>query len=98
MSIMATPPQASDIDDIHREDENSGHNGSGYERDETDTALHQLVRHLGADGDRRAARVGRRRARRTLADMAPGYERQPILRMAPGIVFEASEQARGYAA
>lgn len=37
------------------------------ERDETD-ALHQLVRHLVADGDRRARLAGRR-ARRTLAEM-----------------------------
>ncbi|WP_369211209.1 hypothetical protein [Streptomyces flavofungini] len=32
-------------------------------------ALHQLVRHLTADGDTRAAQAGRR-ARRTLAEMA----------------------------
>ncbi|MFI1177846.1 hypothetical protein [Streptomyces melanogenes] len=31
-------------------------------------ALHRLVRHLTADGDRRAARAGRH-ARRTLAEM-----------------------------
>ncbi|KIF72753.1 hypothetical protein QR77_41465 [Streptomyces sp. 150FB] len=33
--------------------------------------LHQMVRHLVADGDLRAAAAGRR-ARRTLAEMAPG--------------------------
>ncbi|MFH8797566.1 hypothetical protein [Streptomyces sp. NPDC017941] len=49
------------------------------ERDETRlrqlrTVLHGLV----ADGDRRAAVTGRR-ARRTLHEMAPGYERQPVL-------------------
>jgi hypothetical protein len=33
--------------------------------------LHQLVRHLVVDGDLRAAAAGRR-ARRTLAEMAPG--------------------------
>ncbi|MFE7046671.1 hypothetical protein ACFU9X_47195 [Streptomyces atratus] len=80
MSIMATPlqAQASDIDEIHREDESSGHNGSGYERDETDTGFYQLVRHLVGDGDDRARTAGRR-ARRTLAEMAPGYVRQPVL-------------------
>ncbi|MFJ8855668.1 hypothetical protein [Streptomyces sp. NPDC102437] len=49
----------------------------GYERDETD-AFHQLVRQLVSDGDHRARSAGRR-ARRTLAEMAPGYERQPVL-------------------
>ncbi|MFD9601772.1 hypothetical protein ACFQ6O_43815 [Streptomyces sp. NPDC056441] len=92
MSIMATPlqAQASDIDEIHREDESSGHNGSGYERDETDTGFYQLVRHLVGDGDDRARTAGRR-ACRTLAEMAPGYERQPVLRMTTArIVFSAS--------
>jgi hypothetical protein len=40
---------------------------NGPERERTD-ALHQLVRHLVADGDVRAAKAGRR-ARRTLAEM-----------------------------
>ncbi|MEU0630620.1 hypothetical protein [Streptomyces sp. NPDC005989] len=80
MSIMATPlqAQASDIDEIHREDESSGHNGSGYERDETDTSFRHLVRYLVDDGDDRAWAAGRR-ARRTLAEMAPEYVRQPVL-------------------
>ncbi|MEU4954329.1 hypothetical protein [Streptomyces lavendulae] len=42
-------------------------NEKGPERDETDN-FHQLVRHLVADGDLRAAKAGRR-ARRTLAQM-----------------------------
>ncbi|WP_158690419.1 hypothetical protein [Streptomyces sp. PsTaAH-124] len=40
-------------------------NGQDRERS---AALHQLVRHLVADGDVRAAKAGRR-ARRTLAEM-----------------------------
>jgi hypothetical protein len=40
---------------------------NGPERERT-AALHQLVRHLVADGDVRAAKAGRR-ARRTLAEM-----------------------------
>ncbi|RCH65484.1 hypothetical protein DT019_27190 [Streptomyces sp. SDr-06] len=50
------------------EDEEQRDNGRGFERDETDTAFHQLVRHLVVDGDRRAATAGRR-ARRTLVEM-----------------------------
>ncbi|MFJ2819047.1 hypothetical protein [Streptomyces sp. NPDC087294] len=49
---------------------------TGYEDNETDH--HGLVRRLVADGDKRAADAGRR-ARRTLAEMAPGYTRQPVL-------------------
>ncbi|MFE5095992.1 hypothetical protein ACFRCI_38030 [Streptomyces sp. NPDC056638] len=64
--------------EIGREDDRSGHNGSGYERDETDTSFHHLVCHLVTDGDDRAQTAGRR-ARRTLAEMAPGYVRQPVL-------------------
>ncbi|MGW0315425.1 hypothetical protein [Streptomyces flavidovirens] len=41
--------------------------------------LHRLVRHLVADGDRRAAG---HRARRTLGEMAPGYTRPPLLAFA----------------
>lgn len=50
------------VDEIERED-----NQRGYEPDDL-TAFHQLVRHLTADGDRRAASAGRK-ARRTLAEM-----------------------------
>ncbi|MFB6876348.1 hypothetical protein [Streptomyces sp. NPDC056323] len=71
-------PCAGEIDEIGREDDGSGHNGSGYERDETDTSFHRIVRHLVTDGDGRARSAGRR-ARRTLAEMAPEYVRQPVL-------------------
>ncbi|MGW2109485.1 hypothetical protein [Streptomyces sp. NPDC001948] len=94
MSIMATPlqAQASDIDEIHREDESSGHNGSGYERDETDTGFYQLVRHLVGDGDDRARTAGRS-ACRTLAEMAPGYERQPVLLLTRPLTFQSADDA-----
>ncbi|MFJ6355171.1 hypothetical protein ACIQKB_37650 [Streptomyces sp. NPDC092046] len=47
----------------------------GFEpEDALDRVVHQFV----ADGDARAVRAGRR-ARRTLGEMMPGYERQPIL-------------------
>ncbi|MER7832199.1 hypothetical protein [Streptomyces sp. NPDC095602] len=62
MTRSLTPPAAGIVDDTERDDDRRG-----YERDETD-ALHQLVRHLVADGDRRARLAGRR-ARRTLAEM-----------------------------
>ncbi|MFD4392589.1 hypothetical protein [Streptomyces sp. NPDC058495] len=55
-------PSAGVIDDIERED-----NRRGFEPDDV-TALHSLVRHLTADGDRRAAYAGRK-ARRRLAQM-----------------------------
>ncbi|MFE3770839.1 hypothetical protein [Streptomyces sp. NPDC059122] len=55
-------PSAGIIDDIERED-----NQKGYESENLAT-FHQLVRHLTADGDRRAARDGRQ-ARRTRAQM-----------------------------
>ncbi|MFJ9214437.1 hypothetical protein [Streptomyces sp. NPDC102264] len=56
------------------------------QRDETDNALgtqsvvalHRLVRHLTADGDRRAMRADRR-ARRTLGQMSPGSTVRPRL-------------------
>ncbi|MET8746178.1 hypothetical protein [Streptomyces sp. NPDC004728] len=92
MSIMATPLQASDIDEIHREDESSGHNGSGYERDETDTSFHRLVRRLVTDGDHRAQSAGRS-ACRTLAEMAPGYERQPVLLLTRPLPMRAGDDA-----
>ncbi|WP_331719835.1 hypothetical protein OG217_37225 (plasmid) [Streptomyces sp. NBC_01023] len=41
---------------------------------------YQLVDRLVVDGDDRARAAGRR-ARRTLSEMAPGYERQPILHL-----------------
>ncbi|MER8233197.1 hypothetical protein [Streptomyces sp. NPDC094049] len=67
------PVRAGTVDDIEREEE-----GKGLEPYDDLAALHQLVRHLVADGDHRALRSGRR-ARRTLAETAPGYTRQPVL-------------------
>ncbi|MFD5065267.1 hypothetical protein [Streptomyces sp. NPDC058394] len=58
---------------------------------ETDQ-FHQLVQQLAADGDDRARAAGRR-ARRTLAEMAPGYTRQPILHLARPLDFRAADDA-----
>lgn len=49
-------------------------------------ALAQLLTRMTAEGDARAAQAGRR-ARRTLQEMAPGYDRPPLLslhRVGPG--------------
>ncbi|MGW1106145.1 hypothetical protein [Streptomyces sp. NPDC002540] len=72
MTIMATRPRAGLIDDMTKDD-----NRRGPEPDETEQ-YHRLVRQLVNDGDHRAQTAGRR-ARRTLAEMAPGYDRQPVL-------------------
>ncbi|MFE7948250.1 hypothetical protein [Streptomyces sp. NPDC057426] len=61
MARAAARPMAGIIDDIERED-----NKKGFEPDDL-VAFHALVAHLTADGDRRAALVGRR-ARLTLAE------------------------------
>ncbi|MEU5824899.1 hypothetical protein [Streptomyces sp. NPDC047803] len=66
-------------------------NQRGLERDETDQ-FHQIVDHLVADGDSRARAAGRR-ARRTLTEMAPGYGRQPVLRLAPAVEFRRADDA-----
>ncbi|MFF4393284.1 hypothetical protein ACFY0G_42210 [Streptomyces sp. NPDC001552] len=67
-------PRAGKIDDIRREDDSRG-----YERDETDS-LHQLGTLLLTMAERHDARIPEgRRARRTLAEMAPGYIRPPLL-------------------
>ncbi|MGN5392455.1 hypothetical protein [Streptomyces sp. JL7001] len=62
MTRVVPRPNAGIIDDIERED-----NKKGFEPEDL-AAFHQLVRHLTADGDRRAARAGRK-ARRKLAEM-----------------------------
>ncbi|MFF9345326.1 hypothetical protein ACF1CG_36905 [Streptomyces sp. NPDC014773] len=62
--ISMARPQAGVIDDIERDDD-----ARGYEPEARLTQLHGLVRHLTADGDRRAALAGRQ-APRTLAQMA----------------------------
>ncbi|MET8275730.1 hypothetical protein [Streptomyces sp. NPDC005096] len=70
-------PRAGTIDSIRREG--------------TDP-FHQLVDHLIADGDDRARSAGRR-ARRTLAEMVPGYARQPVLRLTRPLTFRAADDA-----
>ncbi|MFD3720119.1 hypothetical protein [Streptomyces sp. NPDC058674] len=66
--------RAGKIDDIRREDDSRG-----YERDETDS-LHQVGTLLLTMAERDDARIpDGRRARRTLAEMAPGYIRPPLL-------------------
>ncbi|MEV7317315.1 hypothetical protein AB0N56_30690 [Streptomyces microflavus] len=80
-------PRAGVADDIRREDDRSGHDGRGYERDETDRCFQQLVEQLVADGDTRAAVAGRR-VRRTLQEMAPGYDRQPVLILHRPVICE----------
>lgn len=74
----ALAPRAGVADEIGRQDDRGGDDGRGYERDETDRCFRELVEQLVADGDDRAAVAGRR-ARRTLQEMAPGYDRQPVL-------------------
>ncbi|MFJ8870791.1 hypothetical protein ACIRD6_34225 [Streptomyces sp. NPDC102473] len=87
-------PRAGKIEDIGREDDRGGHDGRGYERDETDTSFRQLVDHLTIDGDTRA-HTASRCARRTLAEMKPGYERQPVLLLTRPLVFTSSAPQAG---
>ncbi|MFJ4858627.1 hypothetical protein [Streptomyces sp. NPDC088730] len=77
--------------EIGRQDDRGGDDGRGFERDETDQ-FHQIVRGLVDDGDRRAHAAGRQ-ARRTLAEMAPGQTRQPVLRMARQLSFTPTAPA-----
>ncbi|MEU2762964.1 hypothetical protein [Streptomyces sp. NPDC007094] len=81
-------PRAGVADDIRREDDRGGHDGRGYERDETDR-FHQLVRQLTDQGDGLAVAAGRQ-ARRTFAQMAPGQSRQPMLLMTRPLTFTPS--------
>ncbi|MFC9035419.1 hypothetical protein [Streptomyces arboris] len=67
------PTPSFGIYDDMTEDDNS----RGPERDESEQ-FRQLVQQLVDDGDDRATVAGRR-ARRTLQEMAPGYDRQPVL-------------------
>jgi hypothetical protein len=67
MTSTLARPSAGTIDDIRREDDCGGHDGRGYERDETDQ-FHQLVGRLVADGGDRAWVAGRR-TRRTRTEM-----------------------------
>ncbi|WP_327425685.1 hypothetical protein OG612_42585 (plasmid) [Streptomyces sp. NBC_01527] len=57
-------------------------------REGTDS-FHQPVDHLVADGDDRA----RATARRTLAEMVPGYAPQPVLRLTRPLDFRAADDA-----
>ncbi|MCX5166204.1 hypothetical protein OOK39_45030 [Streptomyces sp. NBC_00264] len=85
MTIMATRPRAGLADEMTEDD-----NQRGPMPDETE--CHQLVRHLVADGDDRAQSAGRH-ARRTLAEMAPGYEQQPVLRLTGPLTFRSADDA-----
>ncbi|MFE7060486.1 hypothetical protein ACFVAO_35345 [Streptomyces californicus] len=85
-------PRAGVADDIRREDDRGGHDGRGYERDETDRFHQLLVRQLTAEGDGLAAAAGRQ-ARRTFAQMAPGTTRQPVLLMTRPLIFTPSVPA-----
>ncbi|MEU9418401.1 hypothetical protein [Streptomyces sp. NPDC048272] len=81
-------PRAGKIDDIRREDDSRG-----YERDETDS-LHQVGTLLLTMAERDDARIPEgRRARRTLAEMAPGYIRPPLLRF--NVPVRAADDACG---
>ncbi|WP_326701874.1 hypothetical protein OG909_32750 (plasmid) [Streptomyces sp. NBC_01754] len=78
-------PQAGWLEDMEDND-----NQRGPERDETDTSFRELVDRLVDDGDARAQAAGRR-ARRTLAEMAPGYTRQPILHLTRPPAFRSED-------
>ncbi|MEU8842660.1 hypothetical protein AB0D97_26595 [Streptomyces roseus] len=81
-------PRAGKIDDIRREDDSRG-----YERDETDS-LHQVGTLLLTMAERDDARIPEgRRARRTLAEMAPGYIRPPLLSF--NVPVRAADEACG---
>ncbi|MFJ7416366.1 hypothetical protein ACIQWZ_37035 [Streptomyces sp. NPDC098077] len=84
--LTALAPRAGVAEEIGRQDDRSGDDGRGYERDETDRPFRDLVEQLLADGDDRAATAGRR-ACRTLAEMATGRTRQPVLRMTRELAF-----------
>ncbi|EDY50007.1 hypothetical protein SSCG_03261 [Streptomyces clavuligerus] len=71
-----TPLRVEDgvVDDVQDEEEREWLEP----HDDPAQQLHRLVRHLTADGDQRASAAGRKE-RRTLAEMAPGHVRQPLL-------------------
>ncbi|MFJ3164228.1 hypothetical protein [Streptomyces kanasensis] len=86
---IPSAPRAGIIDDIERED-----TARGLEPDD-DAVFHRLVRHLVADGDRRARHAGRR-ARRTLAEMAPGSSRARLLSAGRPVAAEDACPICGY--
>ncbi len=94
--VATLAPRAGTIGDtIRREDDQSGDDGRGYERDETER-FYRIVKQLVVDGDDRAAVAGRR-ARRTLKDMT-GQSLPPVLQMLTRTVtFAPSAPAAGAA-
>ncbi|MEV6080992.1 hypothetical protein AB0L80_38725 [Streptomyces sp. NPDC052069] len=87
MTITLTP-RAGIADDMTSDDD-----ALGPMRDETDTQqYHRLVARLVADGDHRAHTAGRH-TRRTLGEMAPGYEQQPVLRLGRPLTFRSADDA-----
>ncbi|MEU9496835.1 hypothetical protein AB0D56_32615 [Streptomyces sp. NPDC048209] len=87
MSTTTPVPRAGWLEDQERDD-----NHRVFERDETDNAFRQLVHRLAVDGDARARSAGRQ-ARRTLAEMAPGYQRQPVLLLTRPLTFRSADDA-----
>jgi len=83
MTPTLDAPRAGLADDMTEDD-----NRRGFERDETDR-FHQLVQQLVDDGDDCARSAGRQ-ARRTLTEMDPGYQRQPVLLLTPAVTFRPS--------
>ncbi|MFD5891123.1 hypothetical protein ACFWHQ_34880 [Streptomyces sp. NPDC060334] len=82
-------PRAGKIDDIRREEEDRG-----YERDETDShnqRLGRLLVRMVRDSD--ATIPPEHQARRTLAEMAPGYIRPPLLTF--NVPVRAADEACG---
>ncbi|MFE7574674.1 hypothetical protein ACFU5Z_08050 [Streptomyces sp. NPDC057521] len=85
--LAPTPlPRAGWLEDWEEQD-----NQRGPERDETDQ-FHRLIGDLVLDGDTRARTAGRR-ARRTLDEMQPGYERQPVLQLTRPLTFRSADDA-----
>ncbi|TXR91742.1 hypothetical protein EAO73_35750 [Streptomyces sp. col6] len=86
--VPAPLPRAGWLEDWEEQD-----NQRGPERDETDQ-FHRLIGDLVLDGDTRARAAGRR-ARRTLDEMQPGYDRQPILQLVRPLTFRSADDACG---
>ncbi|MEG9551407.1 hypothetical protein V5N34_25390 [Streptomyces baarnensis] len=91
MTRTIPTPSSGIYDDMEDTD-----NKKGPERDETDR-FHQLVRQLTAEGDGLAVAASRQ-ARRTLAQMAPGTRRQPVLLMTRPLTFTPTAPAGPVAA
>ncbi|MEV0874793.1 hypothetical protein AB0932_27455 [Streptomyces sp. NPDC006682] len=82
MSTTTLVPRAGWLEDQERDDNHRGN------------AFRQLVHRLAVDGDARARSAGRQ-ARRTLAEMDPGYYRQPVLLLAPAVTFRSANDVCG---